>query len=148
MVMNELAFRDDYTVAIEDNFDEAWDVVSDGHFKFNREVAGLKRTPPIAAVVRDKENTVKGGLFGNSNWDIFDIDVLWVAEEHRKLGLGSNLLRHGEQVAIQRGCKIAVVLTFSFQARGFYEKQGYKVFGELNGYPAGYSSYWMSKKLV
>jgi predicted N-acetyltransferase YhbS len=69
------------------------------------------------------------------------------SEELRGQGIGSRLLKLGEEVALKRGCKIAVLFTFSFQAREFYEKQGYKVFGQLDGYPAGYSSYWLSKEL-
>ncbi len=140
--------KNDYTVAVEKEFgDDVWETVSSGLFNYNHEVSGLKRTPAIAVVLRDKDNQVKGGLFGNSNWDVFDIDVIWVTGELRQEGFGRELLRLGEEVAMERGCKIAVLFTFSFQARGFYEKQGYKVFGELNGYPAGHSTYWLSKKL-
>ena len=37
--------------------------------------------------------------------------------------------------------------TFSFQARRFYEKLGYVVFGELPDYPAGHSRYFLQKRL-
>jgi GNAT superfamily N-acetyltransferase len=140
---------DNYLVAVEEKpDDDVWEIVGEGLFKFNQEKAGLKRTPPIAVVIRDEEKNVKGGLFGNSDWDVFNIDTVWIAEELRGQGLGRKLLQLGEQEAVERGCKIAVLMTISFQARAFYEKQGYKIFGELSGYPAGYSSYWLSKKLT
>jgi hypothetical protein len=37
--------------------------------------------------------------------------------------------------------------TFSFQARPFYERFGYEVFGELPDYPEGHSLYFMKKML-
>jgi GNAT superfamily N-acetyltransferase len=144
-----MSSKNDYTVAVEENPDySVWETVSDGLFNFNREKSGIKRTPPIAVIVRDNEQNVKGGLYGNSNWDVFDIDAVWISEELRGQGIGSRLLKLGEEAAIGRGCKIAVLFTFSFQARGFYEKQGYKVFGQIDGYPAGHSSYWLTKKLT
>lgn len=138
-----------YKVAIEEKPDDSvWETVGGGLFQFNHDKASLKRTPPIAVIVRDEVQNIKGGLFGNSDWDVFNIDILWIAEEARGQGFGSQLIQLGEEAALKRGCTIAVVSTFSFQARGFYEKQGYKVFGELNGYPAGHSTYWLSKKLA
>jgi hypothetical protein len=37
--------------------------------------------------------------------------------------------------------------TLSFQARPFYEKLGYKLFGELVDYPKGHTTYCLVKKL-
>lgn len=38
--------------------------------------------------------------------------------------------------------------TFGFQARGFYEKQGYRVVGALEDYPPGNAMFWMRKDLA
>jgi ribosomal protein S18 acetylase RimI-like enzyme len=35
--------------------------------------------------------------------------------------------------------------TFSFQARGFYEKLGYTVFGEIENHPPGHSRFFLRK---
>jgi len=53
-----------------------------------------------------------------------------------------------DKEARQRGCRRALVKTFSFQGRGFYEKNGYRVTGRLDDYPPGESFYWMVKELV
>ncbi|MDB5536981.1 MAG: Acetyltransferase family protein, partial [Devosia sp.] len=37
--------------------------------------------------------------------------------------------------------------TFSFQARPFYEKLGYSVFGTIPDYPPGGARYFLSKTL-
>jgi hypothetical protein len=40
-----------------------------------------------------------------------------------------------------------MLTTYSFQARGFYEKEGYSVVGEMAGYPPGATYFWMRKDL-
>ena len=50
-----------------------------------------------------------------------------------------------EREAEERGCSRAKLRTFGFQARGFYQKEGYRVVGELEDYPPGRSFYWMRK---
>jgi hypothetical protein len=38
--------------------------------------------------------------------------------------------------------------THSFQARPFYEKCGYKVFGTLEDYPPGHAKFFLRKRLA
>lgn len=45
-----------------------------------------------------------------------------------------------------RDCHSAWVDTFSFQARGFYEKLGYTVFGQLD-YPPEHRRFFLEKRL-
>jgi hypothetical protein len=52
-----------------------------------------------------------------------------------------------EVEAILRGCHSAFLDTFSYQARPFYEKLGYEVFGTLNDYPRGHQRFYMQKRL-
>ncbi|MDB4950167.1 MAG: Acetyltransferase [Gemmatimonadetes bacterium] len=44
-------------------------------------------------------------------------------------GLGARLLSEAERLAIARGCDGAMLSTFDFQARVFYERQGCVVYG-------------------
>ena len=55
-------------------------------------------------------------------------------------------MREAEQEALRRGCHHAWVDT-QFGARGFYERLGYRCFGELPDYPAGFTRTFLSKKL-
>ena len=73
---------------------------------------------------------------------------LWVAEPVRATGYGRALMAQAEQYAIERGCVGAHVGTFSFQARPFYEKLGYEVFGVLEGIPPGHSHFYLKKRLA
>jgi hypothetical protein len=48
---------------------------------------------------------------------------------------------------VQRGCAHAHLDTFSYQARPFYERRGYQVFGMLQDYPPGQQRFFMEKTL-
>ena len=56
-------------------------------------------------------------------------------------------MKRAENYAIERGCTDAFLDTFSFEARPFYEKLGYRVFGTLENHPVGYQHYFMTKKI-
>jgi GNAT superfamily N-acetyltransferase len=96
-------------------------------------------------LVRDDEDEVVGGLIASTYWRWLDIDDLWVTRRLRGQGLGRRMLGMAEEEARARGCSRARLRTFSFQAREFYERQGYRVVGELEDYPPGETFYWMRK---
>jgi hypothetical protein len=50
-------------------------------------------------------------------------------------------------VGVQRGCQYVWLDTYSFQARPFYEKLGYRVFGQLPDHPPGHTRFFMFKTL-
>jgi ribosomal protein S18 acetylase RimI-like enzyme len=100
---------------------------------------------PLDILLRDDKEKVVGGLIASTYWGWLDIDDLWVTEHLRRQGLGHTLLRMAEEEARERGCSRAKLRTFSFQARGFYEKTGYRVVGQLEDYPPGATFYWMRK---
>jgi ribosomal protein S18 acetylase RimI-like enzyme len=56
-------------------------------------------------------------------------------------------MRVAEEEARKQGCAYAYVATISFQARGFYEKQGYVVWGVQENYPPGHPRFFLSKEL-
>jgi len=70
-----------------------------------------------------------------------------VPESLRGRRIGSDLLSRAEAEARTRGCSNVWLDTFEFQARGFYERLGYRCFGELAEYPPGFSRYFMTKVL-
>jgi GNAT superfamily N-acetyltransferase len=70
-----------------------------------------------------------------------------VGELVRGQGYGKRLLQAAEKEARTQGCRGVFLSTFSFQARPFYERLGYEVFGELPDNPAGHSLYFMKKTL-
>jgi GNAT superfamily N-acetyltransferase len=72
---------------------------------------------------------------------------MWLPEAVRGRGYGHHLLTLAEDEARRRGARHAHLDTFSFQAPGFYEEHGYRVFGTLDDFPAGHQRYFMTKEL-
>lgn len=102
---------------------------------------------PLCVVARD-EGSVVGGLDARTYWNYLDIKYFWVHEDRRGQGLGATILRAAEAEAVRRGCAHAFLDTFEFQARGFYEKMGYTVFGQLDGFSGRHRRYFMRKDLA
>ena len=80
-------------------------------------------------------------------WNVVYIDTLWVDEIYRNIGFGSRLLAEVEKIAKNKGCYLIHLDTFDFQAKEFYEKQGYEVFGVLEDCPRGHCRYYLKKVL-
>lgn len=103
---------------------------------------------PLAILISDSETgEALGGLWGWTSFAFLHIDVLFIPEELRGTGLGRRLIAQAEAEAIERGCRGAWLDTFSFQARGFYERLGYTVFGSIEDYPPGHSRFFLKKTL-
>ncbi|GFI42625.1 MAG: GNAT family N-acetyltransferase [Dorea sp.] len=91
---------------------------------------------------------VIGGIIARMYcWDCADVDALWVSEQYRRTGLGKKLLLQVEAKARKKGARLIHLDTFDFQARGFYESQGYEVFGVLEDCPAEHKRYYLKKLL-
>ena len=65
----------------------------------------------------------------------------------RKHKLGAKMMADAEAEGRRRGATMAHLDTFSFQARGFYEKLGYTVFGTLDYPGQNIQRHYMSKPL-
>jgi ribosomal protein S18 acetylase RimI-like enzyme len=52
-----------------------------------------------------------------------------------------------EEEARSRGCSAAVLYTITFQAPGFYERNGCQVLGRIEYLPPGHARLCMTKRL-
>lgn len=119
---------------------EALDAYNDQHFPDPvQEVAMLVKEPDSCKII--------GGLWGSIYWKWLFIEQFVVPPSHRGQGLGTNLLRQAENIALQRGCIGVWLLTFSFQAPLFYRKRGYSEFGQIADYPPGQNCFFFYKIL-
>jgi len=114
---------------------------------FNRRIAERPEPQRFVAAARDDTGTIRGGVNAILHWDVLFIDDFWVDEGLQRQGLGSRLLAAAEREGLKRGANIAYLDTFSWQARPFYEKQGYTVFGELPYANDRHKRFFMSKRL-
>ena len=123
------------------------DRVRAGLTAFNDSAARPATQTPIALYVRDADGAIRGGLVGYVAWQWLSVDLLWVDQPLRGQGYGAALLAQAEQAAREVGCVAVRLDTYEFQARPFYERHGYTVYGELEGYPAGTRTYLLTKAL-
>jgi len=101
---------------------------------------------PLQIALRDRAGTLRGGAYGATIWGWLMLDGLWVAAEIRGRGHGARLLSAAESAAKRRGCRGVWLGTFDFQARSFYERQGYQIIGQLAGFPAGHTHFQLAKR--
>ena len=125
----------------------AYDAILAGIIAYNESYAGPSGHRPLAVLAMGEDGKVLGGLWAATHWQWLFVHLLWLPETLRGAGLGRDLLRRAEAEAAARGCANVWLDTFSFQARGFYEKLGYTVFGTLEGYPPGHRRYFLQKRL-
>ena len=117
-----------------------------GLLTFNEKWLGPSNDQPVRFVARDELGVV-GGLLGHTRWNWLYVAKLWVDARARGQGIGTQLLMGAEELARKRGCTDASLDTFEYQARPFYEKLGYELFGTLDGYPPGYRQFYLRKRL-
>ncbi|MCB9451035.1 MAG: GNAT family N-acetyltransferase [Anaerolineaceae bacterium] len=122
-------------------------LIRQGLSRYNQEQVGNRDAQRLMLVANDKHDQVIGGVLGESIWGWLLVETIWVDEAFRGQGYGSELLARAEDVARQRGCTHVALETFSFQYLPFYQKRGYRVYGQLDGFPAGHTRYSLKKDL-
>jgi GNAT superfamily N-acetyltransferase len=126
---------------------ESRDVIAHGLRKFNGRYLGDYEWTGLDVYVRDVDGQVVGGLIGDVALGWFSIHALWVTENLRGSGLGTDILKAAENASIRAGCRAAILDTFSFQAPAFYEKRGYVRIGVVDDYRGGVQRIFMQKRL-
>ncbi len=115
---------------------------------FNYDATGFRDGRRVAAFVRDGDGTMIAGVSGFTWGGYCKIEFLWIAEPHRRAGLGRELVGAVEREARARGCDVVVLDTHDFQAPRFYEKLGYVACGRTEGTPRGSGQTWFRKVLT
>lgn len=122
--------------------------IHDGLRRYNRQFADPSYSP-LYVFLRNSEGALVGGLLGDVYWGWLSINILWIDEPFRGQGYGERMIGMAEDEARRRGCRHVQLDTLSFQARPFYEKLGYRVYGTLEDFPAGsgHRRYYMTRDL-
>lgn len=121
-----------------------------GLLKYNMAKTNGKLKRPdieIMKVARDNSGIIIGGISGSTYLSSLEIEVLWVNEDYRGQNIASQLLKETENEAKEAGCQLAHLTTYSFQAPLFYQKRGFVVCGEVDGFPNNIKLYILKKLL-
>lgn len=118
-----------------------------GLVRFNRQQAGPLRYKRTVLCARDGKGRLLGGLIMQSYWRETYVELLWISAPARGVGIGAALIAEAERFARRHGSRLIHLNTYSFQAPGFYEAQGYRRFGAVQGSPPGERRYYYVKRL-
>jgi GNAT superfamily N-acetyltransferase len=115
---------------------------------FNAAASGHHDARMLSVAVRGDDGDLRGGLYGWTWGGCGYVDLLWVRDDQRGLGLGADLLAAAEAEIRRRGCDRVALSTHSFQAPGFYARLGYTECGRTPGYPRGHDDIHLVKQLL
>src|SRR5262245_46947883 len=98
--------------------------------------------------MRGDNHALMAGVCGPLAGGWWFIDVLWVHESLRGQDYGTKFLQTIEQAAVEQGVNRVFLGTADYQARPFYEKQGYEVAATAPGIGLGHTSWLMKKENI
>ena len=114
---------------------------------YNRSKREAAESEPLNIYVEDDSGELMAGLVAETFGNWLEIEYLFVKEDLRAQGIGSQLLQQAESEAKKRNCRFAFVNTYQFQAPAFYQMHGYKEVFTLKDYPYTGQRHYYQKDL-
>ena len=114
---------------------------------YNRSKREAAKSKSLSLYVEDDSGEVLAGLVAETFGNWLEIEYLFVKEDLRGQGIGSQLLQRAESEAKKRNCRFAFVNTYQFQAPAFYQKHGYKEVFTMKDYPYTGQRHYYQKDL-
>ena len=123
------------------------DALGEGLKNYNERFTGSSPSAEFVVTLRDDKGKFLGGILCVVYWQALFVKWVWLDDSVRKQGLGAKLMSDAESEGRRRGATMTHLDTFSFQARGFYEKLVYRVFGTLDYPGTDFQRHYMAKVL-
>jgi len=134
------------TIEIGDALDlEAF--LADRIYEFNAAATGYRDAESFAASCRSDAGRITAGITGFTWGGACFVSYLWVSEELRGKGIGGELLSAAELHAREKGCRVVILSSHSFQAPDFYARRGYETVARIRDYPVGHDDVVLVKRL-
>ena len=134
-------------VRLENTESQKSQIIGDLIRSYNRSKREVAESEPLNLYVEDEHGEIMAGLVGETFGNWLEIEYLFVKEDIRGQGIGSQLLQQAESEAKKRNCRFAFVNTYQFQAPAFYQKYGYKEVFTLKDYPYTGQRHYYQKDL-
>lgn len=128
--------------------DEDVQAVIDGLVDFNTRHLPVDQIERVAVFVRDAGGRIRGGAVVTRKWNWAFVSHVWLEDDLQGRGLGRRLMVTVEDFARAGGCDAMHLETLDFQAKGFYERLGFKQFAELADYPNGHTRHFLWKRIT
>jgi len=142
-------------IKIEQNKEEKFrEFVLNGLVEHNREKCQWFKENPLDGedkyenfLAFDNEKII-GGAIGYVLYGWYFLDLLWIEETYRGKNIGTLLMKNIEDY-VQKNDLVGIrTETWDFQAKGFYEKMGYKVFATIEDCPPETTNYFFMKRIM
>ena len=114
---------------------------------YNRSKREAVESEPLNLYIEDEHGRLLAGLVAETFGNWLEIEYLFVKEDLRGQGIGSQLLQRAESEAKKRNCCFAFVNTYQFQAPAFYQKHDYQEVFTLKDYPCTGQRHYYQKDL-
>lgn len=121
--------------------------LADRIYEFNAAATGYHDAESFAASCRSDSGGITAGISGFTWGGSCFVSYLWVSEELRGRGIGSDLLSAAELHAREKGCRVVILSSHSFQAPDFYARRGYETVARISDYPVGHDDIVLVKRL-
>lgn len=122
--------------------------LEDRLYEFNCAQTGQDDGQLFAFFLRNEQQEIVAGLSGWTWAQACEIRTLWVHPAWRGHGYGRSMLESAEQEAQDRGCRVILIGSYSFQAPEFYQKCGYGLAWQLNDFPPGHHHCYLVKQVT
>ncbi|MEQ9116182.1 MAG: GNAT family N-acetyltransferase [Rickettsiales bacterium] len=127
--------------------DSEYRVIDRGVYNHALTFHNFPRSNHFGFVAQDEEGQLIGGLYGATFYNSMKIDQLWVDEAMRHKGIGSELVKHAEELAREKDLDLIVLDTMTWEGPNFYPKLGFEVKGKIDGFAKGAERFIFAKKL-
>jgi len=134
-------------VRLENTESQKSQIIGDLIRSYNRSKREAAESEPLNIYVEDDSGELMAGLVAETFGNWLEIEYLFVKEDLRAQGIGSQLLQQAESEAKKRNCRFAFVNTYQFQAPAFYQRHGYKEVFTLKDYPYTGQRHYYQKDL-
>ena len=114
---------------------------------YNRSKREAAESEPLNLYIEDEHGRLLAGLVAETFGNWLEIEYLFVKEDLRGQGIGSQLLQRAESEAKKRNCRYVFVNTYQFQAPAFYQKHDYQEVFTLKDYPCTGQRHYYQKDL-
>ena len=137
-----------YQISYEANpTSEDIQILNDGIMEQAKQKKGMKQLDFFAFFIRGDHGNIVGGCAGDNMYGGMFVGQLWVNEQLRGKGYGTQLMQRAEDLAKESQCNFIAVNTFDWEALEFYKKLGYYVEFERKGFDKNSTFYFLRKDL-
>ena len=134
-------------VRLENTESQKSRIIGDLIRSYNRSKREVAESEPLNLYVEDEHGEIMAGLVAETFGNWLEIEYLFVKEDLRGQGIGSQLLHQAESEAKNRNCRYVFVNTYQFQAPAFYQKHDYQEVFTLKDYPCTGQRHYYQKDL-